>query len=73
MIWGNFSSPFDLVNDSVLNYEQKIILLKDWAWDIQKELVAEYENMESLNGRACRLMDEIESALAFLRYKSDAV
>ena len=49
-----FKSPFDLAKDTGLSYEQKIALLKNWAWDTQELLVAEDENM-SLEQRMAAL------------------
>ncbi len=61
-----FSSPYDLVNDPRFSQNQKIRLLKSWAWDIQELLVAEDENMVGGNDSSGDLLEDIQCALGRL-------
>ena len=65
-----FKTPDDLAIDKDLSYEQKVALLKNWAWDTQELLVAEDESMKSDNSNAGELLEDIQSALSDLQSKT---
>jgi hypothetical protein len=62
-----FHSPFELVKDATLSLQQRIALLKNWAWDMHELLVADDENMKSNNDYAGELLKEIHTAIAQLQ------
>lgn len=63
-----FDRPSAVIHNSFLNRLDKIRLLRQWKYDIQLQEVAEEENMHSSDPD---ILDEIQSALAFLKADED--
>ena len=50
-----FDNPEDVLSDSELSYDQKITVLKQWAYDAKELQVAEEENMPAGSSTPTRL------------------
>lgn len=51
----SYTIPDDVLTDNRLTREQKISVLKQWAYDARELQVAEEENMGAKNGSPTRL------------------
>lgn len=59
--------PFDVLEDEKLSYEEKLALLKSWAWDTHELLVADDENMKGGNDAAGDLLEDIRQTITKLK------
>jgi hypothetical protein len=66
-----FKSPQDIIVDDNLSREQKIDLLKRWAYDAREIAVAEEENMRGSNDRHHVILEAILKSLLILGIDSD--
>lgn len=67
-----FQSPREVLNDYSLSREQKIDILRRWAYDEREMSVAEEENMLKVdNENNENILDEILKALLELGVNSD--
>lgn len=63
-----FESPIEVVDEKVLDLDQKVALLLNWEWDEKLEEVAEEENM---HGNKPDILRDIKMALAKLGVTND--
>lgn len=66
-----FKHPSDILKDRSLSREEKIDILRRWAYDEREKAVAEEENMQSSNANSSNILDEILSCLIELKVTSD--
>lgn len=66
-----FASPKEILKDQSLSKEEKIYILKQWAYDEREMAVAEEENMMSNQTQSGHILDEILNALIVLGVDSD--
>lgn len=61
-----FKSPKDVVNNNSLSKQQKIEILKRWAYDAKELEIADDENMTA-TGKASDILDDILRAIESLK------
>ncbi len=66
-----FRTPHDIVKESTLSREEKIDLLRRWAYDEREMSVAEEENMLSSHKEPSNTLTEILKSLIELGVRSD--
>jgi hypothetical protein len=66
-----FHRPIEVVRDQSLSREEKIDILRRWAYDEREKAVAEEENMLSENAGDNNILDEILSCLIELKARDD--
>lgn len=66
-----FKSPFSVVNCTELSRQEKIDILRSWAYEEREFQVADNENMPQLGFERPNKLDEILRALAKLGVFSD--
>lgn len=66
-----FKNPRDVLKDPSLTREQKIDILRRWAYDEREMSVAEEENMQSANIEPDNILDEILKSLLELGVDTD--
>lgn len=67
-----FESPHDVVTDKSLSRDEKIDILRRWAYDAREIAVAEEENMmASANDTHHILLEDIQKCLLELNATSD--
>lgn len=66
-----FRSPHDIVKEETLTREEKIDLLRRWAYDEREMAVAEEENMLSSQVEPSNRLTEILKSLLELGVRSD--
>lgn len=68
-----FKHPDDVVHDKRLTHQQKVTVLKLWAFDEQEMEIAEQENMRSDNGLGMHVtLDDVLLALHQIERKKAA-
>jgi len=66
-----FDKPRDVLKEGALTREQKIDILRRWAYDEREMAVAEEENMQSANKEPNSTLDEILKSLLELGVDKD--
>lgn len=66
-----YQSPRQVLNDRQLSDEEKIDILKRWAYEERELAVAEEENMTNANADTRNVLDEILRCLIELGVDSD--
>ena len=66
-----YHKPSDILKDDKLSRDEKIDLLKRWAYDEREKAVAEEENMLGVNADKDNVLDDILRSLLVLGVKSD--
>lgn len=61
-----FKRPSDVVKDDSLSRNDKIDILRSWAYDELDKSVAEEENMQSMGGKRSNILREVSNALVKL-------
>jgi len=70
---GVFHRPSDVLKDKTLSREQKIDILRRWAYDEREMAVAEEENMTGVHADSKDILDEILKSLLALGIEGDEV
>jgi hypothetical protein len=68
-----FKRPRDVLRDNSLSREEKIDILRRWAYDEREKAVAEEENMQSSEPEDKNILDEILKCLIELKINHDQV
>jgi len=66
-----YKHPRDVLADQALSREQKIDILKRWAYDAREIAVAEEENMQSASDKHHIVLEAILECLISLKTYSD--
>lgn len=66
-----FNRPTDIVRDNSLTRDDKILILRSWAYDEREMAVAEEENMLGLDSDKENILDEILKSLHELGANAD--
>ena len=61
-----FKRPADVLNNKDLTRNEKVDILKSWAYDELDKSVAEEENMQDPENKRANILDEVAKALVDL-------
>lgn len=62
-----YARPKDVLKDNSISREEKVDILRRWAYDEREKAVAEEENMQSSGSEGNNILDEILNCLIELK------